>query len=215
MPSVLMRTGFTAFVLLGFLITPLLLSAAQEGAVADRAAAVKVAQADRMLTETELWDALKSGGHLALLRHAVAPGTGDPANFAVNDCATQRNLSDQGREQARRIGARFRERGMSVASVFSSQWCRCLETAHLLGLGPVTQQPVLNSFFRNYERREPQTRMLRQWIMRQNLNAPLILVTHQVNITALTNVYPQSGELVILRRDAAGELAVAGTIRTE
>jgi broad specificity phosphatase PhoE len=104
---------------------------------------------------------------------------------------------------------------MSVASVFSSQWCRCLETARLLGLGPVTQQPVLNSFFRNYERREPQTRMLREWIARQKLNAPLILVTHQVNITALTGVYPQSGELVILRRDMGGELSVAGTIRTE
>jgi phosphohistidine phosphatase SixA len=209
------RAGCTVFLALGLLIPGAPPSAASQGAIADRDVAVQVARADATLTQQELWDALKSGGHLALLRHAMAPGTGDPANFAVNDCHTQRNLSDQGREQARRIGVRFRERGMSVASVFSSQWCRCLETARLLGLGPVTQQPVLNSFFRNYERREPQTRMLREWIARQKLNAPLILVTHQVNITALTGVYPQSGELVILRRDMGGELSVAGTIRTE
>lgn len=210
-----MRTRFAGFAALGFLIPGMPLSAAQQEAVPGQAAPLQVARSETALTEAELWDALQSTDHVALLRHAIAPGTGDPANFEIDDCATQRNLSDQGRGQARRIGARFREHGVSVASVFSSQWCRCRETARLLGLGPVTDQPILNSFFRNYERREPQTRMLREWIARQDLSLPLILVTHQVNITALTDVYPQSGELVILRRDRAGGLFVLGTIRTE
>jgi phosphohistidine phosphatase SixA len=178
-------------------------------------APTQIVQADIAQKEPALWDAMRSGDHVALLRHAIAPGSGDPAGFSVDDCATQRNLSDAGRDQARRIGSRFRENGIAKAAVFSSQWCRCLETARLLGLGPVTGQPILNSFFRNFERSDSQTRMLRQWIAAQNLTSPLVLVTHQVNITALTDVYPQSGELVIVRRDKGGELSVVGTIRTD
>jgi phosphohistidine phosphatase SixA len=210
-----MRSGFIGFVALGFVISGAPLSAGQSAAGLNDTAPYQIAQADAVATESELWNALRSGDHLALLRHALAPGTGDPADFDVDDCATQRNLSNRGRDQARRIGARFRGNAIPVAAVYSSQWCRCLETARLLALGPVTEQPILNSFFRKYERREPQTRMLRQWIARQDLASPMILVTHQVNITALTDVYPQSGELVVLRRDTAGELSVVGTIRTE
>ncbi len=165
--------------------------------------------------EVALWEALRSGGHVALLRHALAPGTGDPPEFKIGDCATQRNLSDEGREQARRIGERFRANGIERAQVLSSQWCRCLETARLLDLGPVREFPVINSFFRNYERREPQTGQLRQWISEQDLRQPLVLVTHQVNITALTNVYPRSGELVIIRRDDEDGILVIGTIQTD
>jgi len=165
--------------------------------------------------ETALWEALRSGNHLALLRHAVAPGTGDPPDFQIGNCTTQRNLSDAGRAQAERIGARFRANAIERAQVLSSQWCRCVETAKLLDLGPVRELALLNSFFRSYERREPQTRQLRQWVSERDLSQPLVLVTHQVNITALTDVYPQSGELVIIRRDEAGELSVVGTIRTD
>ena len=79
--------------------------------------------------QTMLWQALASGGHVALIRHAEAPGIGDPAEFDLDDCSTQRNLSEQGRAQAKAIGDRFRANGISVAQVQSSQWCRCLETA--------------------------------------------------------------------------------------
>lgn len=150
-----------------------------------------------------------------MLRHALAPGTGDPAAFTLGDCSTQRNLSDEGRAQARRIGERFRTNGIESARVFSSQWCRTLETAELLGLGPVQPLPSLNSFFRNYQRSDLQTRTLRQWLAEQASGEPLVLVTHQVNITALTDVYPASGELVVLRRTENGELEVVGTLETD
>lgn len=161
------------------------------------------------------WSALRSGGHVALLRHAIAPGTGDPPQFALRDCSTQRNLSDEGRDQAARIGARFRANGIQTARVFSSQWCRCVETARLLGLGPVGELPALNSFFQRYERRDPQMQALKEWLAGQNLEQPIVLVTHQVNIGALTNVYPASGELVIIRRSENGEISVVGTIKTD
>lgn len=162
--------------------------------------------------EENLWQALRSGGHFALLRHAVAPGTGDPPNFAIGLCATQRNLSDEGRDQARQIGGRFRDNNILSARVFSSQWCRCLETAKLLELGPVEELPALNSFFQHYERRASQTRALKQWLLQQDLSRPLVLVTHQVNITALTGIYPASGELVIVQRTQEGGFEPAGTL---
>jgi len=165
--------------------------------------------------EATLWNALQAGGHLALLRHADAPGVGDPKGFRLGDCATQRNLGDKGRAQAARIGERFRASGITDARVLTSQWCRCIETARLLRLGPVAELPALNSFFQQAGRGGPQTRTLRKWIAAQDLSRPIVLVTHQVNITELTGVYPASGELVIVRRAGNGTLAVAGTVRTE
>ncbi len=164
---------------------------------------------------TALWDALRSGGHVALLRHAIAPGTGDPPTFVLGDCSTQRNLSDSGRDQATRIGARFRANGVATAKVFSSQWCRCRETAERLALGPVEELPILNSFFERPEGGGTQTQALGQWLAGQALDQPLVLVTHQVNITALTGVYPASGELVIVRRSEKGEISVVGSIESE
>ena len=169
-----------------------------------------------LLDQADVWAALRAGGHLSrLLRHAIAPGTGDPNNFVIGDCRTQRNLSDEGRAQAKRIGDRFRANGIASAPVFSSQWCRCLQTARLLTLGPVIDLPSLNSFFENFEQRQPQTRALKAWLKDQDLRLPQILVTHQVNITALTGVYPSSGELIIVRRSEKGGLTVVGTIETE
>ena len=164
--------------------------------------------------ESVLWNVLTSGGHVALLRHAVAPGTGDPSEFRLGDCATQRNLSDEGRYQAGRIGARFRENSIFEVRIFSSQWCRCLDTAKLLGLGQVEELSLLNSFFRQYERRDSQTSLLREWLKKQNLDRPFVLVTHQVNITALTGIYPESGELVVVHRSDTGDIKVVGTIKT-
>ncbi|WP_432698331.1 histidine phosphatase family protein [Marinobacterium sp. YM272] len=162
---------------------------------------------------TAFWKTLKQGGHVVLLRHALAPGTGDPAHFSVDDCTTQRNLNETGRQQSRDIGALMRDAGIDSAQVYSSQWCRCMDTAELLGLGQVQALPVLNSFFRNPGRADGQTRALKDWIRDQSLAQPVVLVTHQVNITALTGVYPSSGELVLL--DTRGdELQVAGRLET-
>ena len=139
------------------------------------------------------------------MRHALAPGTGDPANFVVDDCSTQRNLSDEGREQARRIGLAFRQRNIGIGQVLSSQWCRCLETAELLDLGPVTPFPTLNSFFRRYERRAEQTAALTTFVNRSIDGPSLVMVSHQVNITALTGVFPSSGEIVVIHPGAGPE----------
>lgn len=164
--------------------------------------------------EAGLWKALRSGSHFAIMRHAIAPGTGDPPHFTLDECSTQRNLSDEGRDQAKKIGVRFRANGIQEMRVFSSQWCRCLETARLLSLGTVQELPALNSFFEHREHRDSQTQMLKDWIKRQQLDHALLLVTHQVNITALTNIYPDPGELVIVHRSATGDFSVIGTIET-
>ncbi len=166
-------------------------------------------------TDTTLWAALRSGEHVALVRHAIAPGTGDPPQFSLRDCSTQRNLSIEGREQAARIGARMRSNGIKTARVFASQWCRCLETASLLGLGQVTELPLLNSFYQQNERENVQNQALKKRLAGQSLNSPLLLVTHQVNITAISGFYPASGEIVIMRRSRDGKLSTVGTIRTE
>lgn len=162
-----------------------------------------------------LWQAARTGNVVVLMRHAIAPGTGDPQAFTIGKCQTQRNLSEDGRRQARAIGNRFRANGIYQAKVYSSQWCRCLETADLLKLGHVEELTELNSFFRHYERRDSQTKRLRDWIAGQRLDRPTILVTHQVNITALTQIYPGSGEMVVVERADSGVLKVLGTIKTD
>ena len=159
------------------------------------------------------WDALSRPGAIAVMRHALAPGTGDPAGLNIGDCSTQRNLDARGRDQARAIGQAFRDRGIVFDIVFTSQWCRTRETAELLDLGPVTEAPPLNFFFGDFSTRDRQTAETRDLIAATP--GRLMLVTHQVNITALTSVYPQSGELVIVRLDKGGELSVVGTIRTD
>ena len=165
--------------------------------------------------ELRLLADFKKGNQIALMRHALAPGTGDPENFTMGDCTTQRNFSQAGRAQAIRIGNRLKQAGITDADVYTSQWCRCRETAELLGLGTPVPLPPLNSFFRNYERKGPQTEALQTWLAGQQLVRPLILVTHQVNITAFSTVYPASGEVVLMRRNADGRFEVTGSIRTD
>lgn len=165
--------------------------------------------------ERRLLEEFKAGNQIAMIRHALAPGIGDPENFRLGDCKTQRNLSQAGREQSVSIGIRFRQAGIVDAEVYTSQWCRCRETAELLGLAAPVPLPSLNSFFRNYEKKEQQTEALQGWLAAQQLKKPLILVTHQVNITAFSGIYPDSGEVVLMRRNADGRFEVAGSIRTE
>lgn len=165
--------------------------------------------------ESKLLGDFKAGGHIALIRHALAPGFGDPDNFTLGDCTTQRNLSQAGRDQAARIGLKFQQAGINEADVYTSQWCRCRETAELLSLGTPRPLPPLNSFFRNFDRKEQQTAALRKWLAGQPLEKPLILVTHQVNITAFSAVSPASGEIVLMRRNHDGRFQVVGSIRTD
>lgn len=163
--------------------------------------------------ESALWEKVKSGQHVVLMRHALAPGFSDPANFKVDDCSTQRNLSDTGRKQAQAIGERFKSAGINKAEVYSSQWCRCLETARLLGLGEVQALPIINSFFEQRSLEGDQTQALREWLLKQDLSKPTVLVTHQVNITAISGVFPAPGEMVILSVES-GKLELAGRVST-
>lgn len=155
------------------------------------------------------WQALSQPGSIAIMRHALAPGTGDPASLTVGDCSTQRNLDARGREQARAIGAGFRARGIAFDTVLSSQWCRTKETAELLALGPVVEAPPLNSFFGDYSTRDLQTEQTRALIAQTQ--GRLMLVTHQVNIFALTGQSTRSGEVLVIRQSDAG-IEVLGSI---
>ncbi len=149
------------------------------------------------------WSKLRNGSAVAIMRHALAPGFSDPAGFDVDDCSTQRNLSEEGRTQARKIGQLFRDQGIDAAQVISSQWCRCVDTADLLDLGTVATLPALNSFFENRSVADAQTEALRaalvEWI--QPGSTPSVLVTHQVNIRALTQTSTSSGEILIVTLD--------------
>ena len=163
------------------------------------------------------WSLLQQGdtGYVVMMRHALAPGTGDPPNFRLEDCSTQRNLSAQGRAQARRMGEAFRRHGIKVSRVLSSQWCRCLETARLMNLAPVEPFAPLNSFFRDRSAQTRQTTEMREFIAaNRNTFGAIILVTHQVNITALTDIVPQSGESVVLRANEQNQVEVIGQIES-
>ena len=141
---------------------------------------------------------LSAPGIVAIMRHADAPGAGDSAKFALDDCTTQRNLGVHGREQAREIGAAIRAAGVTVDRVLTSQWCRCRDTARLLDVGPVEDLPALNSFFRHRERADRQTAELRQFLFGLPPGEIVILVTHYVNIRALTDRAVASGEVLLL-----------------
>jgi hypothetical protein len=158
-------------------------------------------------SESAAWDALRQGA-VVLFRHANAPGGGDPAGFRLGDCATQRNLDEAGRRQARRIGAAFRERGVQVGAVLTSQWCRTRETVDLAFPGQARAEPAFNSFFDDRALGPAQTAAARPII--QNWAGPgaLVVSTHQVNITALTGIVPASGEGVVLARDRSGPRVV-------
>ena len=160
-----------------------------------------------------LWSALAKGGHVALMRHALAPGIGDPEGFRIADCSTQRNLNDEGRAQARRTGDAFRRNKVGIAQVISSEWCRCVETAELLKLGQVQKFSALNSFFELRENQDKQMADLRSFLSALDPAGPsLVMVTHQVNISALTGEFPRSGEIIVLKLGGADGFTVAGSI---
>lgn len=160
----------------------------------------------------DAWAALAQPRTHILMRHAEAPGTGDPGNFRLGECSTQRNLSAGGREQASRIGETVRAR-VQVSRVLTSQWCRASETARLLALGPVQDEPALNSFFADSGTAERQNAAVKARLAALDAAGErAVLVTHQVNITDLTGVFPASGEMLVVRLDGE-RMDVLGRIR--
>lgn len=159
-------------------------------------------------SETDrFWALLREGGGIVLMRHALTvPGVGDPPDFRLGDCSTQRNLSEAGREQARRVGRAFSDAGILINDVRSSAWCRCTETADL-AFGQHRVWTPINSFFAR-EGREQQTREVLQALRNHRAPDNLVLVTHQVNVAALTGQSPAMGELFLTRLVGTERLAV-------
>lgn len=154
------------------------------------------------------FSSLAQPGATAIMRHALAPGGGDPNGFVIGDCSTQRNLDERGRKQAREIGAAMRNAGVRFDKVLTSQWCRCRETAELLDVGPVTEAPFLNSFFADRSTEASQTTALKSHLAALDPGERVMLVTHQVNVTALTNRFISSGEVFVLSIDENGGASV-------
>jgi len=158
---------------------------------------------------------LKSGGHVVLLRHTITtPGAGDPPGMRLDDCSTQRNLTDEGRRHARRIGEEWRARGITVERVLSSPWCRCLETARLAFGSAEASEPLSNLYGRG-ENRERQVRQMRAMAGEKRGRGNLVLVSHGSTILALTGVSPATGEMVIVTPQGAGRFTVAGRLAVE
>jgi phosphohistidine phosphatase SixA len=163
--------------------------------------------------QPEVINRLNAGGHILMIRHALAPGNGDPPNFKIGDCATQRNLDDTGRDQARSIGVWLRNNGVTSARVYSSQWCRCLETARLLNLGPVQELAALNSFYERTQDREPNLKALNDFISQQPVKGELIvMVTHFVTIAGFSGTGVSSGGGVLLALHADAPYTVVGRL---
>lgn len=168
--------------------------------------------------DEKLWALLKSGGQVVMMRHALTvPGVGDPPGMRIDDCATQRNLGDEGRSDAKRMGEAFRARGIPVGKLLSSPWCRCIETAELVfGRKPEVSQPLSNLFGRA-ENRDKQVRAMQALVSAKPGDGNLVLVSHGSTISALTGVYLGSGDFVVLtplgggRFSVAGQIAVGGT----
>lgn len=162
----------------------------------------------------DFWALARQGGHVLLMRHArTEPGIGDPPEFRLGDCRTQRNLSEAGRDEARRVGERFLAEGVRLDAVYSSAWCRCIDTAkEMFPELQVEVLPALNSFFAGQGDRERQTAALRQWIAALDDGLRVALVTHQVNVLALTGDNLAMGEAIVVQPDRRGGVRTAGRL---
>lgn len=171
---------------------------------------------DARAGEAEAWAALRAGRHVALMRHADAPGGfGDPAGFRLDDCATQRNLSAKGRADAAKIGARLKAQGIAFEKIISSPWCRCMDTATLLQLGPVTPEATFSNVVVLTDQRQSLTAGGRTVIEQWNGSGNLLAVTHGANIVALTGIQPASGEIVVVKKGSGGGVESVGRLMIE
>jgi phosphohistidine phosphatase SixA len=158
---------------------------------------------------SEMSQKLQTSEHVLLMRHTLAPGVGDPAGYTLNDCKTQRNLSAQGRKQASVVGAWLKKQGVTAAEVYTSAWCRCQDTAKLLDFGSVQVEPALASFFDEMHQAKERTTSLKQLIadkLKTKGDKALILVTHHVNIQDYAGENIASGDMVLARVGADGQL---------
>lgn len=164
--------------------------------------------------EASPWALLQSGGYVVFMRHAVTdPGIGDPPNFRLGACGTQRNLSALGRADAARIGQAFRDRRIALQEVLSSRWCRCLDTAQL-AFGRATPAPMLDSVFNQRDGAdEDKARAVLARAASHRGPGNLVLVTHAQNISLLTGVSPASGEMVITTLEAPDRFKVVGRLQ--
>jgi phosphohistidine phosphatase SixA len=161
------------------------------------------------------WPALRDGPRVVLIRHAATiGGAGDPAGFRLEDCATQRNLTEKGRAEATLLGERMRAQKVPVGKILSSQWCRCRDTATLMALGPVEIAETFNNAYTFSERRDQLTNGARAVIAGWKGPGVLVVVTHGANILPLTGFQPAEGEMVVVEPDPApdGKLRVIGRI---
>lgn len=162
-----------------------------------------------------LWPKLRAGGYVLLVRHAATdPGAGDPKGFNIDDCATQRNLNAEGREQARRLGERMRREHVPIAKVFTSPWCRCRDTA-TLAFGKADDWGALANLFGQQEQEAERSERVRKRVGTYADRKPagnVVMVTHGVNIAALTKRSPAPGDIVVLRPDGCCGFKVAGTL---
>lgn len=158
--------------------------------------------------QSDLASKLKDGNHVLLMRHADAPGYGDPQNYQISQCSTQRNLGDLGRKQAKNTGDWLSIQGIEQAKVYSSPWCRCIDTASLLNKGTVKKEAALGSFFDDMSQAKRQTDELVKLIAierKQNPTMPIIMVTHHVNIQSYMGMVVNSGDMVLVKVDPTGK----------
>jgi phosphohistidine phosphatase SixA len=158
---------------------------------------------------SELSEKLQSADYVLLMRHTLAPGVGDPVNYTLDDCKTQRNLSGEGRKQASTVGNWLKKHGVLSAEVHSSAWCRCKDTAALLKFDGFKVEPALASFFDEMHRAQERTEELQRFITGKRKtkgDKALILVTHHVNIQEFTSENVASGDMVLAKVDASGKL---------
>lgn len=161
------------------------------------------------------WEALAEPGAVAIMRHALAPGTGDPADVVdPDDCSTQRNLNAVGRDQARLVGDRIDARGIAFDRVLAGAWCRVRQTAELMDVGEVEHFAPLDDVYHRLETRDEQTAALRDFLADLPAEERVLMVTHQLNITGLTGLPALSGEILVLDVAADGAVAVTGHIVT-
>jgi phosphohistidine phosphatase SixA len=162
--------------------------------------------------DDRIWEQLRAGGLVIMLRHAHAPGTGDPPGFKAEDCATQRNLSAEGRAQAARVGAAFRERGVPIGRVLASRWCRAIDTARL-AFGNTEIVPALDSLYGRRDQAERQNAEVLALIRAETRpGTNLVLISHNANIAALTGLSPADAEAIVVKPRRSGEIEVVGRV---